>query len=297
VRYPVRGEVWLVDLGMTAKVRPCLVMSAAIGDNDRALITLVPHTTSTRGTPFEAAYKFNSFVPARSTLKASSRFPSSRQSLQNETMHLTAILLAIQILYPRQFHPDETAAKSGQQWMALIDEGQSSALRNVTIHVERVTDVGDRPGQKNGKEVSIATPIKEESVIVLLRGMPLREGAVPTARYSGEGDVGKPLHITLPNATPTYELAIDCDGRRCPLTLSAGGTLQRLFVFDNAPDAGDFKGLRVIWAGDLDGDGKLDLLVDVSNDDNAGDTALYLSSKARSGELVGLAAILHTVGC
>ena len=52
--YPVRGEVWLVDLGMTAKIRPCLVLSARVGDADRALITLVPHTTSTRGTTFEA---------------------------------------------------------------------------------------------------------------------------------------------------------------------------------------------------------------------------------------------------
>jgi mRNA interferase MazF len=46
--------VWLVDLGMTAKVRPCLVLSAPIGEIERALITLVPHTTSTRGTQFEA---------------------------------------------------------------------------------------------------------------------------------------------------------------------------------------------------------------------------------------------------
>ena len=212
-------------------------------------------------------------------------------------MHLMAALLAIQILYPRRFHEDETRAKSGQQWMALIDEGQSSSLRNVTIHVERVVDVDNQPGEKSGKEVSIVTRIKQESVIALLRGMPLREGAVPTARYSGEGDAGKPLHITLPNATTTYKLAIYCHGRYCPLTLSANNTSQRLFVFNNDPDAGDFKGLRVIWAGDLDGDGKLDLLVDVTNHDNSSDTALYLSSKARSGELVGLAARLQTVGC
>jgi mRNA interferase MazF len=54
VTYPRRGEVWLIDLGMTAKVRPALVISAAIGDADRALITLIPHTTSTRGSAFEA---------------------------------------------------------------------------------------------------------------------------------------------------------------------------------------------------------------------------------------------------
>ena len=52
---PKRGEVWLVDLGMAAKVRPALVLSVPAGDDDRALVTLVPHTTSVRGTAFEAA--------------------------------------------------------------------------------------------------------------------------------------------------------------------------------------------------------------------------------------------------
>jgi mRNA interferase MazF len=47
--------VWLVDLGMTAKVRPALVLSVPAETTDRALATLVPHTTSTRGSRFEAA--------------------------------------------------------------------------------------------------------------------------------------------------------------------------------------------------------------------------------------------------
>ena len=51
---PTRGDVWLVDLGMVAKVRPCLVLSIpADDDNDRVLTTLVPHTTSMRGSRFE----------------------------------------------------------------------------------------------------------------------------------------------------------------------------------------------------------------------------------------------------
>lgn len=51
---PRRGEVWLVDLGMVAKVRPCLVLSIPADDsNDRVLTTLVPHTTSTRSSRFE----------------------------------------------------------------------------------------------------------------------------------------------------------------------------------------------------------------------------------------------------
>jgi mRNA interferase MazF len=45
--------VWLVDLGLAAKVRPCLVLSVPVTEADRALATLVPHTTSTRGSRFE----------------------------------------------------------------------------------------------------------------------------------------------------------------------------------------------------------------------------------------------------
>jgi mRNA interferase MazF len=54
---PSRGEVWLVDLGYAAKVRPCLVLSIPAGNQDRALATLVPHTTSTRNSRFEVAGK------------------------------------------------------------------------------------------------------------------------------------------------------------------------------------------------------------------------------------------------
>ena len=52
-----RGEVWLVDLGYVAKVRPCLVISIPAIQSERALVTLVPHTTSLRGTRFEVDIK------------------------------------------------------------------------------------------------------------------------------------------------------------------------------------------------------------------------------------------------
>jgi len=38
---------------MAEKVRPALVVSVAYGDADRALITIVPHTTSLRGSQYE----------------------------------------------------------------------------------------------------------------------------------------------------------------------------------------------------------------------------------------------------
>lgn len=50
---PDRGEVWLTDLGIAAKVRPCLVLSVPPDPQDRVLVTLAPHTTSVHGTRFE----------------------------------------------------------------------------------------------------------------------------------------------------------------------------------------------------------------------------------------------------
>ena len=50
---PRRGEVWMVDLGMAQKTRPALILSIVSSDEDRALITVVPHTTTLRGSKFE----------------------------------------------------------------------------------------------------------------------------------------------------------------------------------------------------------------------------------------------------
>jgi mRNA interferase MazF len=52
---PRRGEVWLVDLGLAAKVRPGLILSVPVEDEDRVLVTLVSRTTSVRRSRFEVA--------------------------------------------------------------------------------------------------------------------------------------------------------------------------------------------------------------------------------------------------
>lgn len=53
---PNRGEVWLVDLGMVAKIRPCLVLSIPPNEEcDRVLVTVVAHTTSPRRSRFEVS--------------------------------------------------------------------------------------------------------------------------------------------------------------------------------------------------------------------------------------------------
>jgi mRNA interferase MazF len=49
------GDVWLVDLGLAAKVRPCLILSDYPADNELALIIVIPHTTAIRKNRWELA--------------------------------------------------------------------------------------------------------------------------------------------------------------------------------------------------------------------------------------------------
>ncbi len=50
---PIPGEVWLIDLGMVAKVRPCLILTPYPADDELAPVTVVAHTTSLRGNKCE----------------------------------------------------------------------------------------------------------------------------------------------------------------------------------------------------------------------------------------------------
>lgn len=48
-----RGEVWMVDFGLAAKVRPALLLTGDPSDDELDLVTVVLHTTALRGNPWE----------------------------------------------------------------------------------------------------------------------------------------------------------------------------------------------------------------------------------------------------
>jgi mRNA interferase MazF len=47
------GEVWLVDFGMAAKVRPALLLTGDPADDELDLVTVLLHTTALRGNRWE----------------------------------------------------------------------------------------------------------------------------------------------------------------------------------------------------------------------------------------------------
>lgn len=50
-----RGEVWMVDFGMTAKVRPALLLTGEPKDDELDIVTVLLHTTALRGNQWELA--------------------------------------------------------------------------------------------------------------------------------------------------------------------------------------------------------------------------------------------------
>jgi mRNA interferase MazF len=53
MRRTLPGEVWRVDFGLAAKVRPALILSDYPADNELALLVVIPHTTAARGNRWE----------------------------------------------------------------------------------------------------------------------------------------------------------------------------------------------------------------------------------------------------
>jgi mRNA interferase MazF len=47
------GDVWMVDFGMAAKVRPALLLTGAPGDDELDIVTVLLHTTALRGNRWE----------------------------------------------------------------------------------------------------------------------------------------------------------------------------------------------------------------------------------------------------
>lgn len=73
---PRRGEVWMVDLGMAQKTRPALILSIASSGEDRALVAVVPHTTTLRGSKFEIPVPVPFLKPGAFVVQSVTTIPS-----------------------------------------------------------------------------------------------------------------------------------------------------------------------------------------------------------------------------
>ena len=76
------GEIWRVDFGMAAKVRPALILSDYPADDELALLVIIPHTTALRGNRWELAINKPFLKPGAFHLQQIQPIPIARFDLR-----------------------------------------------------------------------------------------------------------------------------------------------------------------------------------------------------------------------
>ncbi|MDD4053172.1 MAG: hypothetical protein PHR28_14905 [candidate division Zixibacteria bacterium] len=199
------------------------------------------------------------------------------------------------------FHGNEVTIDCEPGWFGLFRVDSTFELVPVNVAVTRTYDpiIGD----STGKRVAIDRPGEP---LVLITGVERLETGPVTTLYYGDQfvNLGQEFSI-LPEGRYCYSLSAVGEARlrdglgemllhRYALIFRHVDTTQILIEYpilalDGLP--------TLLWAGDLDRDGRLDLIMNLTNHYNVDLYALFLSSKADPGNLVKKVAEFRIVGC
>lgn len=217
------------------------------------------------------------------------------------------------------FHGDEVYIENGETVFAFYREKGMDVLKRDVAIIPQTTDaVIDRKDANTGKRVTLAStpatkpksPFRDDDPFLILTG-PLREGPLEKVAFDFKDCFG----ITTPvegqeNRTPprkgcdvklgkkTYHLSYTSYSEEI-LEPGAPGT----FKFNLAIETGGVRQVinsvrEIVWAGDLDRDGNLDLVVNAGFHYNIiSSFELFLSSEAKDGDLLKSVTYFQSVGC
>lgn len=219
---------------------------------------------------------------------------------------MLSLLLALAVLSPAactpQFAPLETGTFSGASPVPFWRKAEAGAWggagwlgwtseRN-ELRVVRIV-VRDRPKQE-GDEEGFVTVEAVPRVRFAVRCVPgMRARSIQRASVT---NVSLLTNRSAAISLGSREYALKLESAQESLSdatviLTQGDRTQVLYSAEGFADDPHF---NVYWAGDLDGDGKLDLVVDFSRKYSVLSYRLLLSTQARPGQLVGDAALFET---
>lgn len=209
------------------------------------------------------------------------------------------------------YRQSDVVAKNGESWLVLAKNGETFNLERATASVKKLK-TGSWPGDENDAKLSFKASGK---LIFAVRNIPsLSAGPIPTMYQQGiyEEDLnGEPKPSD--EISDGYRREFVLESRNYVLRTSQGvtkdGTKAAVLVLEH----GDTKQVirstyyfgeedrdiigTLLWVGDMDRDGKLDLYIDEFNEKGFTRTELYLSSRAGTNELVSMAATFGAAGC
>ncbi|NHV24652.1 hypothetical protein [Burkholderia sp. D-99] len=190
------------------------------------------------------------------------------------------------VLQPTRIAPEdvgEAGNYSGTGWLGLVPDGNHWKLAPARVRFEPVQPAGDI--------VDIQSDLKK--AVALFRCKSLRQGKVDAASLVFTKD-GRAIE---PGAGP---LRFGFHGRRYELRHTVSGAVivegggKRSILHDFGGSSPPFSA-SLIWAGDLDRDGRLDVLMEFESDLGAS-FCLFTSGSAKENELVGPAGCMEVSG-
>ena len=221
--------------------------------------------------------------------------------LAGHLLALEATNHEIRILRTGQFYGHEVPDDLGHGWFGLFSTGEECQLLPVSVRIQNVHHpCVDLPSTSTGKRITIDSG---EDPLLLVQGIPdISKGRVETVfhgrrfLYPGEHwsfQLGREWFILEAFGTP-----IDGDGGTRILNyavkLSHGKKSQKIVEVDRCFTDGV---PLLLWMGDLDRDGIIDLHVDTRENYRTTNYSLFLSSPAQANDLVRRVADFMTGSC
>lgn len=197
------------------------------------------------------------------------------------------------------FNQLPTSVKSGSKWWAFLREDTGHyVMKEVIIDVKQVKDpLTDSGLKKTGKNVTLRNyKINENETnkpLFLVNHFP---SAMPSRITTWLDEpiyfwIGKNQSIKTPAGVFSFRCIGDEQNAKIIFQESIDETQTRkeretpeqvIFETTNGLDFTEERGPSLLWAGDMDGDKKLDLLMDLSNRSFATKLTLFLSTQANA---------------
>lgn len=213
----------------------------------------------------------------------------------------------IPLLYTGYFHSDEVWQNADKMtWIGLFFSGKNYYLASSKVNIKQVHDeIVDADDEKTGWEVS--TSLKDSCIFLIQSQTFLNDRTVESLGFSE-----KELH---PNDTLSFtyqgiNYQLYATGIQTKYPESDEITYRNYRLFIKAEIQGKMhttlletiEGFEdaipsVLFVGDIDGDGIVDLLLNMTNHYNVFEPTLYLSKPAEKGSLLKKIAWHTSVGC
>ena len=274
----------------------CAVLGSCQGNVSQNLHDRSAAPTVEASTEQATRFDSNTFPADTSLQPISYPVPSSAAVLNKSA----------RILFTGTFHGDEVEVGiDSLLWFGLFPGDSSDfVLKRTGVVANRVIDGlldDEASGEMTGWEISTAT---DDSPLMLVWQKDLSEGFVNGLLLPGTIYPGDSVHIeflgiryliSATGSTKEHTFGTTVSDYNLKLSrIENGSTISKTLVSHSAFDD---TMTSILWSGDLDRDGYLDLLIDMSNHYNRTAPTLFLSKPADPKDVVVQVAERSSVGC